>query len=137
MADAVASQTILDGERLFIAKFTNFSDGTGETGVIKIDVSTLNPNSFGLACNGVKLNKIYGTTHGMEVQILWDATTDVFAWQIPQNSNYLMDFSSFGGIPNNAGAGKTGDVLFTTRDATAGDMYTIVLECLKTYATSN
>lgn len=134
MADAVTSQTILDGERLFIAKFTNFSDGTGETGVIKIDVSTLNPNSFGLACNGVKLNKIYGTTHGMEVQILWDATTDVFAWQIPQNSNYLMDFSSFGGIPNNAGAGKTGDVLFTTRDASAGDMYSIVLECLKTYA---
>jgi len=137
MADAVTSQTILDGERLFIAKFTNFSDGTGETNVIKIDVSTLNPNSFGLACNGVKLNKIYGTTHGMEVQILWDATTDVFVWQIPQNSNYLMDFSSFGGIPNNAGAGKTGDVLFTTRDASAGDMYSIVLECLKTYATSN
>ena len=136
MADAVASQTILDGERLFIAKFTNFSDGTGETNVIKIDVSTLNPNSFGLACNGVKLNKIYGTTHGMEVQILWDATTDVFAWQIPQNSNYLMDFSSFGGNPNNAGAGKTGDVLFTTRDAGAGDMYSIVLECLKTYASA-
>lgn len=134
MADAVTSQTILDGERLFIAKFTNISDGTGETGVIKIDVSTLNPNSFGLACNGVKLNKIYGTTHGMEVRILWDATTDQFAWQIPQNSNYLMDFSSFGGIPNNAGAGKTGDVLFTTADASSGDMYSIVLECLKTYA---
>jgi len=137
MADAVTSQTILDGERLFIAKFTNISDGTGETAVVKIDVSTLNPNSFGLACNGVKLNKIYGTTHGMEVRILWDATTDVFAWQIPQNSNYLMDLSSFGGIPNNAGAGKTGDVLFTTADASAGDMYSIVLECLKTYATSN
>jgi hypothetical protein len=136
MADAVTSQTILDGERLFIGKFTNFSDGTGETGVIKIDVSTLSPNAFGLACNGVKLNKIYGTTHGFEVQILWDATTDVFAWQIPQNTNYLMDFSSFGGIPNNAGAGKTGDVLFTTRDAGAGDMYSIVLECIKTYATA-
>lgn len=134
MADAVTSQTILDGERLFIAKFTNISDGTGETGVVKIDVSTLNPNSFGLACNGVKLNKIYGTTHGMEVRILWDATTDQFAWQIPQNSNYLMDLSSFGGIPNNAGAGKTGDVLFTTADASSGDMYSIVLECLKTYA---
>ena len=136
MADAVTSQTILDGERLFIAKFTNISDGTGETAVVKIDVSTLNPNSFGLACNGVKLNKIYGTTHGMEVRILWDATTDVFAWQIPQNSNYLMDLSSFGGIPNNAGAGVTGDVLFTTADASSGDMYSIVLECLKTYASS-
>ena len=136
MADAVTSQTILDGERLFIAKFTNISDGTGETAVLKIDVSTLNPNSFSLTCNGVKLNKIYGTTHGMEVRILWDATTDQFAWQIPQNSNYLMDLSSFGGIPNNAGAGVTGDVLFTTVDASAGDMYSIVLECTKTYASA-
>ena len=134
MADAVASQTILDGERLFIAKFTNISDGTGETGVVKIDVSTLNPSFAGNACNGVKLNKIYATTFGMEVRILWDATTDVLAWMLPTNSNYLMDLSSFGGIPNNAGAGKTGDVLFTTTNAAAGDMYTIVLECIKTYA---
>ena len=134
MADAVTSQTILDGERLFIAKFTNLSDGTGETAVTKIDVSTLNPNSFGLACNGVKINKIYGTTHGLQIRILWDATTDQFASVIPQNSNYLMDFSSFGGIPNNAGAGKTGDLAFTTQDASAGDSYTVVLECLKTYA---
>jgi len=136
MADAVTSQTILDGERLFIAKFTNISDGTGETGALKIDVSTLAPNSFNLACNGVKINKIYGSTHGMQVRILFDATTDQFAWQLPQNSNYLMDFSSFGGIPNNAGAGKTGDVLFTTTDFTAGDMYSIVLECTKTYASA-
>jgi hypothetical protein len=136
MADAVTSQTILDGERLFIGKFTNISDGTGETGVIKINVSDLRPNASGLACNGVKINKIYATTHGMEVRILWDATTDVFAWMIPQNTNYLMDLSSFGGIPNNAGTGVTGDVLFTTQDASAGDMYTIVLECIKTYATA-
>jgi hypothetical protein len=136
MADAVTSQTILDGERLFIAKFTNLSDGTGETAVVKIDVSTLNPNSFGLACNGVKINKIYATTHGMQVRILWDATTDQFAWVIPQNSNYLMDLSSFGGIPNNAGAGKTGDLAFTTQDASAGDSYAVVLECLKTYASA-
>jgi hypothetical protein len=133
MVDAVTSQTILDGDRLFIGKFTNFSDGTGETAVIKIDVSTLNRDQYNNACNGLKLNKVWATTHGMEVQILWDATTDVFCWQIPQNTNYLMDFSSFGGIPNNAGTGKTGDLLFTTRDAGAGDMYTIVLECIKTY----
>jgi hypothetical protein len=72
----------------------------------------------------------------MEVRILWDATTDVFAWMIPQNTNYLMDFSSFGGISNNSGAGSTGDVLFTTLDSSNGDMYSIVLECIKTYATS-
>ena len=79
MADAVTSQIILDGERLFIGKFTNISDGTGETAVVKIDVSTLSSNAAGNACNGVKINKIYATTHGMEVRILWDASTDQFA----------------------------------------------------------
>jgi hypothetical protein len=136
MADAVTSQTILDGERLFIAKFTNISDGTGENKVLKIDASTLNPNSFGLACNGVKINKIWSTTHGMQIQIFWDATTDQFCWIVPQNSNYLMDFSSFGGLSNNAGTGKNGDVLFSTQDASAGDSYAIVLECIKTYASA-
>ncbi len=136
MADVVASQTLLDGERLFIGKFTNISDGTGETAVVKIDPSTLSVNAYGRACNGVKINKIWATTHGMEVRILWDATTDVFAWLIPQNSNYLMDFSSFGGLQNNGGTGVNGNVLFTTADASSGDMYTIVIEGIKTYASA-
>jgi hypothetical protein len=136
MADTVSSQTILDGERLFIGKFTNISDGTGETAVIKIDVSTLNPNAFGFACNGIKINKIWGSVHGMNVRILFDATADTFAFLVPQNTSYLMDFSSFGGIPSNAGAGVTGDILFTTHDASAGDSYTVVIEGIKTYATS-
>jgi hypothetical protein len=136
MADAVTSQTILDGERLFIGKFTNISDGTGETGALKIDVSTLNANSFGLACNGIKINKIWAQTIGMSVDILWDATTDLLCETIPENQFYLMDYSSFGGFPNNAGTGKTGDVLFSTVGAAAGDRYTITIEGIKTYATA-
>ena len=134
MADLVGTQTILDGERLYIAKFTNISDGTGETAVVKINPSTLAVNGWGRACNGVKINKIWSTTHGMEVRILWDATTDLFTWLVPQNTNYLMDFSMFGGLPNNAGAGSNGNLLFTTMDASAGDVYSIVIECTKTYA---
>jgi hypothetical protein len=135
MADAVTSQTILDGERLFIGKFTNISDSGGETAVVKIDVSTLNPSASGNACNGVKINKIWAQTQGMSVDILWDATADLICETIPENQFYLMDYSSFGGLPNNAGAGKTGDVLFTTVGAAAGDRYTITLECIKTYGT--
>jgi hypothetical protein len=134
MADAVTSQTILDGERLFIGKFTNISDGTGESAVLKIDVSTLTPNAAGLACNGVKINKIWAQTQGMSVDILWDADTDLICETIPENQFYLMDYSSFGGFPNNAGTGKTGDVRFSTVGAAAGDRYTITLECIKTYA---
>jgi len=133
MADTVATQTLLDGDRLVIQKFTNISDGTGETAVNKVIVANLAANQFGLACTGVKINKIWATTHGLEVRILWDATTDLFAWMLPQNTNYFMDFESFGGLQNNAGTGKTGNVAFTTADASSGDMYTIVLECIKTY----
>jgi hypothetical protein len=134
MADNVTSQTILDGERLFIAKYTNISDGTGETAVVKVDVSTLNPSASGNACNGVKINKIWMTVHGMEVRILWDADVNLLAWQATSNGPYLMDFSSFGGISNNSGTGSNGDIAFSTHDATAGDSYAIILECIKTYA---
>jgi hypothetical protein len=134
MADAVASQTLFDGERMAIMKFTNLSDGTGENKVLKVDVSALTPSNSGKACDGVTITRVYGVTHGMEVQIFWDATTDVFCWAVPQNSNYCMDFTKIGGLTNNAGAGVTGDVLFSTADATNGDFYTIVLEMVKSYA---
>ena len=136
MADAVTSQTILDGDRLYIAKYTNISDGTGETAVTKVDVSTLAPNQFGLACTSVTLQKIWAMTDGMGVNILWDATADVICVTVPQNEMYTMDYREFGGIINNSGAGKNGNVLFTTTSVTAGDRYTIILEFTKNYASA-
>jgi hypothetical protein len=130
---AVTSQTILDGERLFIGKYTSISDT--ETAVLKVDVSTLAKNSFGYACNGVKINKIWSLTNGIGVDILWDAATDLISESIPAGSIYLMDYSSFGGIPNNSAG--TGDINFSTvGPVDANSRYTIILECVKTYATS-
>ena len=102
--------------------------------MVKIDVSALAASASGNACNGVKINKIWAQTIGMSVDILWDATTDLICETIPENQFYLMDYSSFGGLPNNAGTGKTGDVLFSTVGAAAGDRYTIIIEAIKTYA---
>jgi hypothetical protein len=134
MADAVASQTLFDGERMAIMKFTNLSDGTGENKVLKVDVSALNPSAAGGACDGVTITKIHASTHGLEVLMYWDATTDVVIQTIPQNTTYTLDYEKFGGLTNNAGAGKNGDILFSTSDASAGDEYTIVLEMVKSYA---
>jgi hypothetical protein len=82
----------------------------------------------------VTITKIHALTHGMEVDMYWDATTDVLILSVPPNTMYSMDFTQFGGLWNNAGAGKTGDVQFSTRDASAGDTYTIILEMVKSYA---
>ena len=134
MADAVTSQTLIDGERLAIMKFTNISDGTGETAVTKVNVANLAPSASGRPCTGVVVNKITSVCHGLEVRMLWDATTDVPFFLSTINTNYLNDFSNFGGITNNSGAGKNGNIVFSTADTTAGDTYTVVLEMIKTYA---
>jgi hypothetical protein len=134
MADAVTTQTLMDGERLAVMKFTNISDGTGESLVTKVNVSTLSANGNGKACTGVIVNKITSVCHGMEVRMYWDATTDVPFFLSTINTNYENDFTKVGGITNNAGAGKNGNILFSTSDQTNGDTYTVVLEMVKTYA---
>jgi len=48
MADAVTSQTIQDGDRIAVMKFTNISDGSGEAAVAKVDVSVRNLAREGL-----------------------------------------------------------------------------------------
>jgi len=134
MADAVTSQTLLDGERLAIMKFTNISDGTGETAVTKVNVANLTASNSGKACTGVTVTKITSVCHGLEVRMYWDASTDVPFFLSTINTNYENDFSIIGGITNNSGAGKNGNIVFSTADASAGDTYTVVLEMVKSYA---
>ena len=57
MADAVTSQTLLDTEKKCIFKFTNISDGTGESDVKKIDVSTLTWAKHTLTLSGASTEK--------------------------------------------------------------------------------
>ena len=123
MADAVTSQTLIDGSKKAVIKFTNISDGSGESAVAKVDVSEL----FG-SPSKVKINKIWYTTDGMAVQMLWDATANVLAYTLAADQTGCLKFACFGGIINNAGTGVTGDILFTTVGHTAGDSYSIILE---------
>lgn len=132
MADAVATQVLFDGAKTAVMKFTNVSDGTGESNVVKVNVATL--NSFqGEACTAVDIERIYASTHGMGLDIKWDATTKVIATTIPQNTMQVWELSDFGGLTNNAGAGKNGNIVFSTYDASSGDRYTIILFMRKIY----
>lgn len=124
MADAVSSQTILDGARNVVMKFTNLSDGTGESAVAKVDVSALNG-----APTSVKINKIHYNVTGMVATLLWDADTDVRIVDLAGDG--CFDFTGFGGLPNNGGTGVTGDIRLTTTGHTSGDSYSIVLEMAK------
>ena len=134
MADAVATQTIQDGAQKAIFRFTNVSDGTGESAVTKIDVSGLTTNPVtGISCSSVSIEKISFSNIGMGVKIYFDASTDVLVIQLPADWADEFDFSEFSGIPDNAGSGATGDIQFTTVGHSSGDSYTIVMTVIKHY----
>ena len=133
MADAVATQTIQDGERNAVLRFTNVSDGTGESNVVKVDVSALAKNSAGQSCTEVHIQRIYWGTVGMSVKLDFDASTNVLAIGLPADSTGDEYYDSFSAIPNNAGSGKTGDILISTTGHSSGDTYMIILELLKRY----
>ena len=135
MADAVTSTTILDGEKDIIVQLTNVSDGTGESAIAKVDVSSLAPRkSDGAACTAVKLTKVYYSILGFtKIGLFWDATVNTLCMELNPSADGILDFSPFGGLQNTAGAGKTGDILLTTTGHSAGDTYLIVLHCIKDY----
>lgn len=132
MADAVTSQTLHDTDRILVRKFTNLSDGSGETTVTKVDVSTLAVNTRSKdTCTRVAIERLWYATAGMTVDILWDATSNVCAWTAAGHGYF--DFRSIGPLTNDAGTGINGDILFTTVDATVGDRYSIMIEMRKIF----
>jgi len=134
MAITATSQTLFDGERVAIMKFyATMSTTENESAVIKVNPSTLTASAAGGACDAVSILKVTALTHGLEVQMNWVATAPVVIETIPQNNAYTQDYSAIGGLTNNAGAGKTGSISFTTLDGSAGDAYTVVLEMQKHY----
>ena len=130
MADTVTSQTILNTPYRLVMKFTNVSDGSGESAVKKVDVSAFTAGEKGATCTGVTIDRIHFVNDGMKVQILWDASSDVEAYKLLDTEGYY-DFSNFGGLQNNAGSGKTGDIMFTTVGAANTETYNIILDMTK------
>ena len=133
MADAVTSQTLTDNSKTAIFKFTNISDGTGESAVKKIDVSALSASIDGSTCTRATIEKIWWQCNGMKVKILFDATTDDFCIELGENQSGHHDYTSFGGLPNPASSGVTGDIMFTTVGHTSADTYTIIMQVQKSY----
>ena len=138
MADAVTSQTLSDGDRIAVMKFTNLSDGNGESSVKKVDVSALAANSAGEECALASIEQIWYDIGGMRVSLEWNATSNVVAAVLggsaaAGNVSGHMDFRSFGGIKNTLASGYDGDIDLTTSGHTNLDHYTVVLQLRKSY----
>lgn len=132
MADAVSSQTLIDNNKWAVMKFTNTSDGTGESAVLKVDVSALTP-----AASRVSVERIIYSSIGMVTRLLWDADADVTMIDLQGTGEMNFDAGpcrEFRGLSNNAGTGVTGDINFTTVGHSSADSYSIILVMRKTLA---
>ena len=137
MADAVTSQTIIDTEKIVVMKFTNLSDGNGESAVKKVDVSALTSHPDGTACSNITIDQIWYDIGGMRLAIYFDASTSALALTVggsaaAGNVQGHMDFRSVGGFKNYASS-PDGDLDFTTSGHTNLDHYTVILEMRKQY----
>ena len=128
MADIVTTQTISDTSGVkYVTKITNFSDGTGETLVKKVDASEL---TFMTEDGNRKISKIWfsiNTSNGKSgVELIWAGVTNSTALFLSGQGHF--DFRPAGDeIPNNATT-PTGDVLLSTKNFANGDNYTIIVE---------
>lgn len=132
MADTFTEKIIDDGPRKLVKSFAYTYVDAGQSAVTAVDVSGLSSQQDGTACSGLRITKIWFSTIGLSVKVLWDASTDTLAVELPSGYQGDFDFSSFGGLLNSASS-PTGDLNFTTIGHGSGDTYTIILECIKEF----
>jgi hypothetical protein len=130
MPDAVTTNVQVNGAKNYVATFTNISDATGETAVVKIDKSTL-VNELGKEPAELAIKRVQWSMQGFSsVRILWDHTTDDTAMVLTGPYGEIS-FEKCSPLQDPNSAGGTGDILFTTIGATATATYNITLWVVK------
>lgn len=128
MANTIAKQTLIDDERHLVVKVQITGDNSGEeSATMLINVSEY--NGFGDYFNEVSIKRVHSAFDGFTATLLWDADSDVKIVTLP-NDLGLWDFCDIGGLPNNAGVGKTGDILINTTGL-GTEEGTVLLEMIK------
>jgi len=127
MADTVSTQVLTDTTGVkFGVKMTNFSDGTGETLVKKVDAST---TTFMTEDGERKISKIFYSINTANpksaVELIWDGETNATA--VLLSGQGFWDLRADGNEITNNATTPTGDVLLSTKNFAIGDNYTILV----------
>lgn len=145
MADVVTSQTLENGPRFAVVKFTNLSDGTGESGVTKVNATS--SGTFGVVIQGntvypgvnLKVVDVWYNVANMALRVQWHASSNV-DMMVLQGFGHWQFLNQRGGIQGlvcPSAAGITGSIDFTTVDQAAGAAgappgnYTVIMTLVK------
>ena len=128
MADTVQVTTAYESPKWLIINATNYSDGTGESDVVKADISA-HTGPDGSTAESFAVYEIVYAVKGGSVLIEFDATTDDEIHLC--SGNGYISYEEVGGLQDPQSTGTTGDILFTTNDFVAGSTYNITLKLKK------
>lgn len=138
MADTVTTQTLKDSASTWAVKLTNVSDGTGESGVVKVSANSLIASDGG-STQRLSINKLFwniarGTSSLQDprVTLAWRGTSNTTIVTLTGSGTLDLTTNIQAPLTNNAGAGANGDILLTTTGFTASAGYTLILEGKKT-----
>ena len=128
MADIVTTQTLTDTSGVkFVVKLTNFSDGSGETDVTKVDASN---TTFMTEDGARKIAKVWFSVNTANpkssVEIKWAGATNATALFL--SGQGFFDLRTAGDEITNNATTPTGDVLLSTKNFANGDNYSLVIE---------
>jgi len=131
MANSVTTQILEEGQRNVIMKIAGVLDTSDYALSTFVSMAAINQGGAGYTPTQVRIDHIdYSISDQLEVQLWWDATSDVIIMPIAGRGR--MTFWNFGGLVNNAGAGKTGDILIKTTGWTSGtQVFSVILEMVK------
>jgi len=124
MANTVTQQIIEDGKKNTIIKFFISGDGSGE----ETNYTLFDASAYITESTNNRLRKICYNLNGFDAVLYWDATLNVPIISLDEGLQEEVDFFKYGGsLINNAGAGKTGNILITTTGLGAGDEGYLIL----------
>jgi hypothetical protein len=126
MVDTVDTKVIRNAGGHYTVVLQNRSDGTGESGVVKVDVSTL-LNAAGAAATYTSIERIDFSVWGFNYVLLaWDANTDDEIATLGPGAGHF-DWTYEGGATDPKSTGTVGDIKLTTSGGAAGSGYDITM----------
>lgn len=126
MPDVVSSNVIFQGGSRYAIKLLCVSDASGESDVVKIDISTLTLFN-GTPCTRLAIEEIEWDVQGFDyVKLSFDRGTDQVAQLMSGRGSVSYQHL---GYNFDKGTGGTGDLLLTSVGAVNGATYDITVVC--------
>lgn len=132
MANIVDLQILHDGRRNTVVKLTGIIDTADIAITDLLDPAARSDMDPGIKATEYRVDKItYDIEDSLALNLYWDATADVLMTSLVGRG--VLDAWPYGGLRNNAGAGKTGKIQYSTIGWAASGVisFTAILQCVK------